>query len=55
MITFYAAINHFRNGHLKAETSTMDQNPPITTQERDLVWNPVKYCVCFLRGTMYVS
>ena len=36
-ITFYAAVNHYRNGHPKAETSKKDQNPPITNQERDLL------------------
>ena len=36
-ITFYVAINHYRNGHLKAETSKMDRNPPITNQEHDLL------------------
>ena len=37
MITLYAAVNHNCNGHPKAETSKMDQNPPITNQEHDLL------------------
>ena len=51
-IWFYAAINHYRNSHLKAETNRMDRNPPITTQEHDLL-NSVKQCTCFLRGPWY--
>ena len=47
-ITFYAAVNHYRNGHSKAETCKMDRNPPITNQERDLLTS-LKYCTCFLR------
>ena len=43
-ITFYAAVNHYRNGHPKA-----DRNPPITNQERDLLTS-LKYRTCFLRG-----
>ena len=35
-IWFYAAVNHYRNRHLKAETNRMDRNPPITAQEHDL-------------------
>ena len=35
-ITFYAAVNRYRNGHPKAETSKMDRNLPITNQDRDL-------------------
>ena len=37
MITFYAAVNHYRNGHPKAETSKMDRNLSIMNQERDLL------------------
>ena len=49
MIMFYAAVNHYRNGHPKAETSKMDRNLPITNQERDLLTSE-KYHTCFLRG-----
>ena len=52
MITFYAADNHYRNGHSKAETSKMDRNPPIANQERDLLTS-LKYCTCFLRGPQH--
>ena len=48
-ITFYAAFNHYCNGHPKAETNKMDRNPPITNQERDLLTS-LKYRTCFLRG-----
>ena len=34
-ITFYAAVKSNCNEHLKAKTNKMDENPPITTQERD--------------------
>ena len=37
MITFYAAVNHYHNGHPKAETSKMDQNLSIMNKERDLL------------------
>ena len=47
MITFYAAANHYRNRHLKAERNKMDQNSSITTQEQVLL-NPWKYRTCFL-------
>ena len=36
-ITFYTAINHYRKGHPKAETSKMDQTLPFTNQESDLL------------------
>ena len=39
----------FKARQLKSETSKMDRNPPITTQERDLS-NPPKCHMCFLRG-----
>ena len=48
-ITFYAAVNYYRNGHPKVETIKMDRNPPITNQERDLSTS-LKYRTCFLRG-----
>ena len=51
-IMFYAAVNHYRNGHPKAETNKMDQNPPITTQECGLL-SPPKYCTYFLRGSRH--
>ena len=51
-IWFYAAVNHYRNGHLKAETNRKDRNPPIRTQEHGLL-NSVKQCTCFLRGPQY--
>ena len=41
VIWFYAAVNHYRNGHLKVETNRMDRNPPIATQEHALL-NSVK-------------
>ena len=48
-VTFYAAVNHYRNGHPKPETSKMDRNPPIMNQESNLLTS-LKYCTCFLRG-----
>ena len=44
-IKFYAAVNHYRNGHPKAETSKIDRNPPIMNQERDLLTS-LKYRTC---------
>ena len=41
----YAAVNHYRNGRLIAETNKVDRNPPITSQERE----PAKLSP-FLRG-----
>ena len=40
-ITFYAAVNHYRNGHPKAETSKMDRNPPITNLTCWPLWNTI--------------
>ena len=51
-IRFYAAVNHYRNSHPKAETSKMDRNPPIMNQERDLLTS-LKYRTCFLRVPRY--
>ena len=31
-ITFYAAVNHYRNGHPKAETSKVDRNLSLTNR-----------------------
>ena len=51
-IRFHTAVNHYRNGHPKAETSKMDQNLPIMNQERDLLTS-LKYCTCFLSGPQH--
>lgn len=40
-ISFYAVVNHHCNGHPKAETNKLNRNPPITTQQHELL-NPLK-------------
>ena len=52
VISFRAAVDSYRNGHLSPKTNKVDRNLPITTKQGDLS-NSLKHGTCIAKGPQH--